>query len=165
MSATCEEIAKAVQELVYAVLKREEAHWNCCPKMSDSEYQRGMQEVNTCQDVVTATLKKVKAVTGRRFKGYLDSEIILSVFLFATILHNARALAMNSNRLGDVIGRDKPEQLVKLYLRLTSGASPALAFMSLKWDAEEDPSGQYKFQITQPEILTKLIFGNAVLMM
>ena len=164
MRATCEEIAKAVQELVYAVLRREQALWNACPKMGDAEYKEAMQDVDACQKVVDAVLKKFKAMTGRRFKGYLDTEVILSVFLFATILHNARALTMNSNRLGDIIGRDKPQELAKLYLRLTTGKSPALAFVSLKWDSEEEPSGQYKFRIDQPDILTKLIFGNAVLM-
>ena len=164
MRATCEEIAKAVQELIYAVLRREQAHWNACPKMNDAEYKEAMRDVSACQKVVDDALKKVKAMTGRRFKGYRDSEVILAVFLFGTVLHNARALTMNSNKLGDVIGRGKPEEIAELYLRLTSGVSPSLAFVSLKWDAEEDPSGQFKFRIEQPEILTKLIFGNAVLM-
>ena len=164
-NGTCEEIGGWIRALVYAVLRREEMLWSSCPKMAPDAHREAMKEVYVIDKGVRLAIRKLRSTTGGRLAPYSDSEVILTCFAISSIWHSARDLAFDSARLGDLVGRHKPELLAELSVQLISGKSEVCRFLSLRWDEDSEPAGHYRFKITQPKMLQKIIFGNAVLMM
>lgn len=160
MTCSRDQIAVSLQELVHAVLEREEFLMSLCRQGKDSDYRETMAAVVRSQRHVEESLAAFRSLMGNRFADYLDSEVILSCLLLSSIWHNARALCIRSCRLGDVIGRHQPEKLAELALRLASGKSPMLSFLRLKWDEMAEPAGQYGFIIHSPSALIRLVFGE-----
>ena len=153
-------IAVSLRRVIYTVLEREVALMGSCPKMPDSEYREAMAAVHVAQEAVDEALREFRTLTSSRFDTYIDSEIILSCFVLGSIWHNARDLGIRSHRLGDIIGRHKPEALAELALRLTEKTSPVLAFLRVKWSSWSEPAGQYCFSVRKPEVLLHLVFGK-----
>ena len=163
-NGTCGEIGGWIRALVYAVLRREELLWSSCPKMAPEAHKEAMKEVYIVDKGVRLAIRKLRSTTGGRLTAYSDSEVILTCFAISSIWHSARDLSFASNRLGDLIGRHKPDLLAELSVQLTSGTSAVCSFLSLRWDEDGEPAGNYRFSISKPELLQKIIFGNAVIM-
>jgi len=154
-------IVPQIKKLLLGVETRTTLMEQACPRIRNAEERkRLLPMIAEIQSTINEIISDLREQSGARFLAYTDSELTCLCAIWASLWCGEHELAVDSQSFSDLVGRNNPEELGTLVLRLLDGSSPLLKHIPLKWYAHEEGLDYFRLKMTDPFDLTRVVLGN-----
>ena len=154
-------LVPAIKRLIMATETRMVLIERTCPQLREPEEARKLLPLVTeIQQTLDGIIAEIREQTGARFKEFSNAELSCLCHIWASIWTEDRECFVDSQAITKIAGKNRPEEIGSLVMGLIDGSSPLSKFINIRWHAEEDGLGVFRFKIIDPYQLNRFILSG-----